>query len=679
MKKLQNSKTILNFILLLLSFLGIELIFRLASGIKVFDVSILRVILGSLIISILFTFLLSWINKKVSKIIIVVITFIFSIYSFLQLGFNNFLGVYISVNTSSQLGAVMEYIKEFFASFYPRFYLIFIPVIILSLFLIWMYKFLKTEESDKKFILKKKSEYENVIRTLKTCIILIVFCFLYYQTLSVNFMQNELQSIKTKDLFHEPNVPSIVVNEFGVLGFGFLDIKSLYVKTNNSLKYHFDGEKNNNDTTRVYDDTLWNEVIESEENETNKLIGQYLINNKITDVNEKTGVFEGKNLIIMMMESVNDIFINPEYYPNFYNIYSNGWSFKNNYSPRNSCPTGNNEFSGLSGLYSIYNTCTSNIYKDNVYSTGLFNLFKNKGYNTVSMHDYTEAYYYRNTIHTNLGSSHYYGVEELGIPYFNEYRNWASDEDFANAAMNIMVNGKSLDNPFMMWMTSVSSHQPYIVPSVEGDKYIEMFQNTGYPIDLQRYMSKLKTLDNSLGIILESLKNAGILDDTVILLFGDHYPYGLTNETINNVLNYDLSDYEVEKTPFVIYNSATSKEVIDDYTSYMNIAPTVANLFNLDFDPRLYMGEDLFNPDYKSLVVFADGSWKNEFAYYNAASGTIKYFKEDAYTVDEIKEINNNITLKMQMSTSIIKNNYFYDLDVKIKELKMQDELLASE
>ena len=82
-------------------------------------------------------------------------------------------------------------------------------------------------------------------------------------------------------------------------------------------------------------------------------------------------MFEGKNLIVVMMESVNDIFINPELYPNFYKMLSEGWYFENNYSPRNSCATMNNEFSAMTSIYSIYNTCTASKYKNNTYLDGL--------------------------------------------------------------------------------------------------------------------------------------------------------------------------------------------------------------------------------------------------------------------------------------------------------------------
>ncbi len=676
MTKWQNSKMLKNFIIILAYTLSVEVLFRLASHITIFDVSILRVILGYSILALVFAFLLSWLKKSSQKIMLYIIFIILAIYAFLQMGFNNFIGVYMSVNTSSQLGAVVDYVREFLASFLPIYYLVFLPlVLVIILNLVLAHK--KKPQTEKKFFLKKSSRYEYQIRTISTLLILVFMALGYYGTLKVKFMQNELQPVSNLELFQNPNVPSIVVNEFGVLGFGVLDIKSAFIDTENANDLVFE-KTEKEDTKRNFDDTLWQEVTTNETNKTYQNISNYLMNQPITDYNEYTGLFAGKNLIVIMMESANEILINPEYYPNFYKIYTQGWSFVNHYSPRNSCSTGNNEFSGMTGLYSIYNNCTANKYRKNTYSEAIFNLFNKQNYDTLSMHDYTEAYYYRKTIHQNLGSGKYYGVQDLGIDFYTEYKNWASDEDFMNAAMDI-IEARESDAPFMVWLTTVSSHQPYVVSSVEGDKYKDLFKDTDYPEDLKRYMSKLKTLDNSLGILLDRLEKADMLDDTVIALYGDHYPYGLKNKTINYVLDYDLSDYEVERTPFVIYNSTMEPKKFSQYTSYINLTPTLANLFNLDYDPRLYMGTDVLSPDYESLVVYADGSWKNAKAYYDASDGTIKYYGDEEYTIEEIKQINQKISLKTQMSSLIIKNNYFADLNNKLTKAQAnQEQVLAN-
>ena len=102
----------------------------------------------------------------------------------------------------------------------------------------------------------------------------------------------------------------------------------------------------------------------------------------------------------------------------------------------------------------------------------------------------------------------------------------------------------------------------------------------------------------------------------------------------------------------------------------MNIVPTVANLFGLDYDPRLYVGTDLLSDDYQSLVVFYDYSWKNEYAYFNASTGKITYFTDFTYSDEEITKINELIYAKMNMSSKAIKNNYFAYLFEKIENEK---------
>ena len=668
MKNLLKNNLIKNYMILVVFFSLLEISFRLISGISLNNIALLRIFIGVNFVSVLLSFILSWFNKLISKILVFLVSFALSAYTFFQIGFNNFIGVYASVNTKSQLGAVKDYIIDFFASFKGTYYLAFIPFILLIIYYLFLDK-LTEKRIDKRFPLKTNIMFEPGIRTITSILVLTFTGFLYYTSLDASFMQNKLQTISNKELFAYPSIASTTINQFGVLGFGFLDIKSTMVEAPSKVIYtafENNGKDNSNtESKREIDDTILDEIIKNEKNTTLNNINNYIKNKDITDYNSHTGMFEGKNVIVIMMESTNDIIINKDLYPNFYKLYSEGISFKNNYSPRNSCATGNNEFSGMTGLYTIQNNCTANIFSNNTYFTSIFNIFKNAGYRATSMHDYTEQYYVRNIIHKNLGSEAYYNANDLNIKYYNEYKNWASDEDFMNAAMDITLNDTS-DKPFMLWLTTVSGHQPYKVSSVEGDKYLSITEGTDYSMEVRRYMSKLKTFDNGLGILLDKLKASGKLDDTVIVMYGDHYPYGLKNKDISSVLTYDLDDYEVERVPMVIYNSTIKSEVVEKYSSYINLTPTLANLFNLDYDPRYYMGTDVFSDDYLNMVAFADGSWKNADVYYNASSGSIKYYTSNEYTTDELIRINNIVTNRMQISESIIRNNYFNYLENKI-------------
>lgn len=664
-------------------FLGIfsgELIFRLCAHMPIFSYPTLRVLISTVFLSAFFGYLLSFTNKIVARVLIGVLIFLTNFYAYLQLGFNNFLGVYMSFGTSSQLGAVVDYIKDFLHSIKLVYYTAFIPFVLTLPYLIIFEK--KIYNEDRSNIDKETKKYKFYIKSLNMVGLSLVLISAYYLTLTLKFMQNDLQLTKNKDLFVNPSVPSTAIQQFGTTMFALGDIKVTLFPMDEKLTYEYNKKKDNGNNTssnpaldfsRKIDDTAWESVIANEKNSTYNTLNNYFISQEITDKNEYTGMFKGKNVIFIMMESVSDIMIDPDLFPNFYKMYSEGWHWENNYSPRNACATGNNEMSGMLSLYTINNNCTANNYKYNTYFESVFNLYNNEGYRTTSMHDYTEAYYYRSTIHKNMGSGEYYGVNKLGIPYQTEYVNWASDEDFMYKALDILTNTDD-NRPFMTWLTTVSGHQPYSASSILGDKYLNDFANLNYPKELKRYLSKIKVTDDGLGVLLKGLEEKGILDDTVIVMYGDHYPYGMNRNLIKNILTYNLDDYEIERVPFVIYNSSMEAKTFSSYTSYINIVPTLANLFDLNYDPRLYMGHDLLDSNYESLVVFADGSWKNERAYYNAQNGVIKNYTDTPYTNEEIKAINEKVSYQMKMSSLAIKNNYFKYLENALSKYKTVSE-----
>ena len=220
----------------------------------------------------------------------------------------------------------------------------------------------------------------------------------------------------------------------------------------------------------------------------------------------------------------------------------------------------------------------------------------------------------------------------------------------------------------MTFLTTVTSHQPYSNSSTYGDLYRDYFKGEGYSTVVSRYLSKLKVVDNAIGVMINKLTLANKLDDTLIVIMADHYPYGLNKTYVKEMIDYDLSDYDIERTPFLIYNPSMTPNEFTQYTSYINLVPTLANLTGLNFDPRLYMGTDLLSSSYESRVVFADGSWKNETAYYNASTSKIKYYTDVELTPEEIKNINTKVSLQIEMSSKAIKSNYFKYLKEKSDE-----------
>lgn len=656
MKKFFNNNYIKTFFVILINIILVEVIFKLINSSTIFDFTMIRIILSSIFISSILALGISNMGIKCRRVFTSIVNFVVCAYACAQAGFYNFLGVYMSLQTSSQFGAVVDYIKDFLLSFKFIYFLTFIPFILTILYFV--------------FLDKKSDNFKLSKQFINTFVLMLLSGSLFYVSITLSVFQNKLQTVSNVNLFLTASNPSLTIEQFGTTGFGILDVRAIIHPIHIMEDYvAVKEEREINDNSRIIDDTAFSSIIENETDDTMKAVSNYFINKTITDKNDYTGMFKDKNLIVIMMESANDIFINQEYYPNFYKLYSEGWSWDNNYSPRNSCATMNNEFSGMTSLYSIYNTCTASKYKNNSYFESIFNLFNKQKYVTFSSHDYTEAYYPRSTIHKNMGSGEYYGVQKLGISYSNEYKNWANDDEFMEAVLKIIDKKTSNNEHFMTWLTTVSSHQPYSVDSIQGDKFYNMTKDTGYSSDVRKYMSKLKILDDGLGVLLRGLKDRGILDDTVIVLYGDHYPYGISKEHLNEVLEYDTEeDMNAEQVPFVIYNSTVEAKKFDQYTFYLNILPTLANLFDLDYDPRYYLGTDLFSNDAESLTVFADGSWKNEIGYYNAKKNKIKYYTDKTYTTEELNKINNEISTKVNISSTVIKENYFEHLKGKLDE-----------
>lgn len=666
MKKFIHKKYIKEIFIYAFFLFAVEILFRATKNFTIFSWSSWRILLSCLALSFLLHFLLAFCkNEKTQDIVRILVLFIANLYAWLQVGFENFLGNYMSIGTSGQIGAVTSYIKGFLLSYHLEHLMVLAPFFLYIVYVVLIRR--KEKES-----LVKVSIWQRVSLLFITA----VLSGLYFLTLYIPFMQNPIQLVENKDLFFSPTNASVAINQFGTSMYGLLDVKQQIFPIN-ILENSFEKEENEEEEVRTFDDTAWESVLQEEKNETYRTLDEYFLSRTITQPNDYTGYFEGKNLIVIMMESVNNIILNEEYFPNFAKILEHSWYWENSYSPRNACPTGDNEFSGMTSIYAINTSCTANTYPDNQYFTSIFNRFNAAGYTTSSYHNLDSTYYARDVFHLSMGSGHYYDGNELGISFdSSNFVEWPSDVELMEKASAIFSQNES----FMAWITTVTAHQPYEEESTYGEKYLSLFDDTDYSITLKRYLSKLKVTDDALGALLQELEAKDILDDTVIVLYGDHYPYGLSNEDVAAAVDYDITDfYEIERTPFVIYNSTLEPQVFEENTFYMNILPTLLNLFDLDYDPRLYFGEDLFSPTYSNRVIFADGSWQDTIARYDASTGEVTYLGEETYTLKEIQKINREIYLKKQMSQLAVTTNYYQDLEEKIeakqRELKEEENI----
>ncbi len=666
-----------------------EMIVRIFTGAPFNDFAVVRILLSSIIISLFVSFIGHFLPKLGQRILNIIYILFVGIYNFAEFGLSSYIGFFMGIGNADQGTKVGEFIRDFFSSYKVIHYTILIPLIIFLIYYIFIDRFItKNIKRNSEFTLIQKIYIEVV-----TVVIIVILSGAYYATIRLDNFKNKLQTESNYGLWLYPENSNLTVNNFGVLMFGFCDIKASilhidadYVMNLNINKSVIENKENNNevvpiDLERKIDDTPWKELISKTNDGTFKSLNNYFINRSITPKNDMTGKFKDKNLIIIMMESVNEIAIyNEEYFPTLYKMYHEGISFKNNYSPRNNCSTGNNEFTVLSSLFTINNTCTANTYASNKYPEAVFNIFNNAGYKTSAYHDYTQKFYRRSKILPNLGANKYYGVEDLKIPYSTNYTE-ADDKDMFIAAQKYYMN----EDKFMAYFATVTPHQSYIDSQTCSERYYKKYRDLGYSSNLSRYLSKMQVMDEAFQELLKQLEETDKLKDTVIAVFGDHFPYGLTDSQINEFLEKNNAGYtinrnsttnkNVDKTPMFIYNSEMEPLAVEDYTTIIDLLPTLLNMFDLEYDPRLYLGTDIFSNTHSSRAVFADGSWTNERGYYHAPNSSMKYLEgAEKYTDKELMYINQEISNRQKMSASAIKSNYFNYLGDGLKKYQKKDE-----
>ena len=284
-----NFKELKNITIITLFIFIVEILFKILGKTFSFDYTILRIFISSLIIGMFVSIILNFIKYNwLNRTIIILLSLVISIYGMLQLGFRNFIGNYVSVNTSNQLGKVTDYINDFFMSFDPKFYLILIPFVLLVLYFIFIDK--KIHVNDYVF---------SIPRFSINIALLVTLSFVYYSTLVLGFMQNKYQSISNRELFNNPSVQSIAINQFGVSTFGILDIKNYILKPDLDIDIDYEPDEPVDVVGKVereIDDTKWLEVIDTETNKSYNKLNNYFISRNITPTNDYTGLFEGKNL-----------------------------------------------------------------------------------------------------------------------------------------------------------------------------------------------------------------------------------------------------------------------------------------------------------------------------------------------------------------------------------------------
>lgn len=367
------------------------------------------------------------------------------------------------------------------------------------------------------------------------------------------------------------------------------------------------------------------ELSEDERSEVDAFISEY--SERTQD--EYSGMFEGKNLVLVLCESFDESAIDPELTPTLYKLKSEGYYFDEHYAPLYEVATGDSEFISQTGMLpSVNNGTTSYTFNLNDYPYALANLFKDKGYEVNSYHSYTGNFYNRESIHESFGYSTFYDMDKLGLERWSGYeetKNWILDEDLFYAVLeNTPFDSES---PFFDFVVTVSGHMPYDKRRDELSEYYDIIKKDSrfddYSEEAIYYLAAQMSLDRGIEVLLKGLEERGELEDTVIYLFADHYPYGITTSEGKADLLGDTDSYEVYKVPMIIYSQDEEAKTFKTLTSTFDIYPTIADLFALDDSKAYKVGRSIFDQSEERFVVFFDRSFLTEYFYYDTREDNI--------------------------------------------------------
>ena len=229
-----------------------------------------------------------------------------------------------------------------------------------------------------------------------------------------------------------------------------------------------------------------------------------------------------------------------------------------------------------------------------------------------------------------------------------------SDVDMIKGTISDYVNSET---PFMTYYVTVSGHFYYDFSSnAMARKNKNIVKGLDYSENVLGYLATQVELDRAMELLLSELEKAGKLDNTVIVLTADHFPYNLSLSEIN-----ELSDYkrdlliEANSNNLIIYNSKMKSVIVDKVGMSIDVLPTVLNLYGMEYDSRIIMGKDILSTS-TGIAIFKDKSWVTDKGTYYASKG--KFVGEDV-SDDYIKNINSIVSNRTAMSRMIVANDYY--------------------
>ena len=380
--------------------------------------------------------------------------------------------------------------------------------------------------------------------------------------------------------------------------------------------------------------------------------------------NEYTGLFRGKNLILITAEAFTAEVIDPELTPTLYRLANEGIRFQEYYQPAWGASTTSGEFSNLMSLVPVTDgMCMKEPMQQHMFLTMGYQL-RNQGYYSLAYHNHNKDFYDRHKTHMHLGYEKFlalYGGLEGVKAVWPE-----SDLEMIDVSVPQYIDNQ----PFSVYYMTVSGHSVYTYNgNAMTRKNYDKVAHLDYAETVKCYLAANLELEAAMASLVRQLEEAGIADDTVIVIASDHYPYGLERSgTWKNTVDYlkelyGVDDYDCfirDHSQLIIWSGCIEDMdiTVEEPVYSLDILPTVSNLFGVEYDSRLLVGRDVFSGE-QPLVLWPDFSWITDKGTYDAKTGT--FTPRDGVEVDDayIQRINDTVYNKIYYSRGVQNTDYF--------------------
>ena len=496
----------------------------------------------------------------------------------------------------------------------------------------------------------KKDKTKEKIKSIKLLIPIISSISLFF-IISTLLTGN---NYSYHNLLYKVNDQSLNTQKMGVLTAEIMDTARYIFGFNSAVKEEEKATKVFKDYDNIdYNvaDINFDKLIKEEKNKKIKKLHNYFKGQTPSNKNEYTGIFKGKNLIFITAESFDFKMIDKNLTPTLYKMNNEGITFSNFYTPIYYASTSDGEYAGLTGLLPKSGTWSYLASEANNYPYSYPNLLEKYGYKSFYYHNGEYNFYNRNTVSKNFGYDKFNACG-AGLEKSINCNLWPeSDIEMFDTTFDDYKSSRN----FVTYYMTISTHLSHNFKTNDmAKKWQNKVKDSKYSESVKAYQSSIIELDKALEGLITNLKKEDLLESTVIVLTPDHFPYGLNKSEIKEFKSLK-NDYDLYKSGLIIYNSVTKKDVIDKYSSNIDILPTLLNMYGLEYDSRLIIGQDIMS-NKEGIVIFNDRSFLTDKGYYNEKTNK---FSNKKTSKDYINNKRQEVYNKVNVSSNMLDLNYY--------------------